>query len=306
MVDLTHLTNRDGFAQIGQKTFETMDEIDIPSGATRTESIPSGVSLERISFELLGGLTEADIEAVTIKANNKEMQMFYSGALLDAINIYDGRGDVASNSILNVYFGYPKTRSLQEQQVGYIVTGMPLDGGVAVPITNLSWSVKTRAGAPAGRLRVTYTDTAVGLQINNRFISSVEQEMSSAGAHWHRMDGFTLGETNTQEVSRIFLHGPGVPFVDEIDVAIGHPRRNLGKFTRNYLYQLAEENGKILPGTSAAPGDFLAYDTMAEGNIETGWPVRSNKDLLFKFHTTAAYAGEEIWAVLETTGHVAG
>lgn len=119
---------------------------NVAAGSTAVLTLPVGPTYN-VVYLTYSGVTLAQLENICVKINGKEVQRWTDGTLLNAINLYYGRGATASG-ILPIYFYRPELETLLQKRMFALGTGdlqtvqieIDIDSGAASPVLSAHYS----------------------------------------------------------------------------------------------------------------------------------------------------------------------
>lgn len=174
---------------------------NVAAGSICSCHLPVGLTFEVLQIAY-SGVTLAQLENIKVKADGKTIMQFDTGAQLDYLNQYYGRG--AASGILNLWFQRPELTQYVQGESKAVVRGQFMTSLGTVGLQTLSIEIGVNAGAASPALEIRALQSAaqpVGLickvlTFPRNFATSGLQEIDSipksgariAAAHLFKAD----------------------------------------------------------------------------------------------------------------------
>jgi hypothetical protein len=229
---------------------------NVAPGNTATLKLPVGKNaptLDKIQFELSGGMTPAHIESIRGKANGR---MFYDESTGTVMNKRDDyRGIFTSASFLTVDFTEPKARNGAVEQ---LLASVPMS-----QLQDLAFEIKIAAGAPVGG-RID-AQIQVRQPTNNPFILKLLNTTVTYGAAGEQIAYLPTGGAGGK-LKRIFLHEQTPGTITDLQIRVGN---TISYETTRAKLEFEQKRNGLTPQTGVVCLDFIE-DGNLSGVMDTG------------------------------------
>lgn len=229
---------------------------NVAPGNTATLKLPVGKNaptLDKIQFQLTGGMLPAHILSIRGKANGR---MFYdesTGTIMQKRDDY--RGIFTAAGFLVVDFTEPKARNGAVEQ---LLASVPLS-----QLQDLAFEIQIDAAAPeAGRIAA---EIHVRQPTNNPYILKLLNTTQNFGASGEQIAYLPVGGAGGK-LKRIFLHEQTAGTITGLEIRIGNTIAY--ETSRDRLEYEQKRNG-LTPQTGVVCLDFIE-DGNLSGVMDTG------------------------------------
>ena len=229
---------------------------NVAPGNTATLKLPVGKNaptLDKIQFELSGGMLPSHIESIRGKANGRMFFDEASGTIMNKRDDY--RGIFTSASFLTVDFTEPKARNGAVEQ---LLASVPMS-----QLQDLAFEIKIAAGAPAnGRIDA---QIQVRQPTNNPFILKLLNTTATYGAAGEQIAYLPTGGAGGK-VKRIFLHEQTPGTITDLQIRVGN---TISYETTRAKLEFEQKRNGLTPQVGVVCLDFIE-DGNLSGVMDTG------------------------------------
>lgn len=217
---------------------------NVAPGNIATLKVPTGANaptMEKIMFELSGGMTPAHIERIEGYANGRRFLVEGAGTVLNARRSYMGLFNSAT--FLNLDFTEPKARNgAVEQQLATVPLAL---------LQDLRFDIKIAAGAPApGRIDAQMHFRA---PTNNPYIRKMLDTSQSFAASGEQIMYLPIGGAGGR-LKRVWIHEQTAGTITDVELRVGNITAI--ETNRAKLEHSQKENG-LTPQDGVVVVDFV-------------------------------------------------